>query len=159
MRNLSDRVALTVAQGIVAGRSPWVPGTAGTLAAVPLYWAAARWLPGPLYPALIAAVAAAGIWSAGVAARVLRQTDPRPVVIDEIAGYLLTMAGHPPEWPRILAGFLLFRVFDVLKPPPVRRLEGLRGGLGIVADDLGAAVYANLALHLAAWTWAWAAAR
>lgn len=151
MSRLSDRAALLIARGLFVGSSPVVPGTAGTLAAIPLYWVLARWCPGWVYIAVTVAIIAVGVWAAGVAERITGDEDPGVVIIDEVAGYLITMAGHPLGWGRIVGGFFLFRVFDVLKPPPVRRLERLGTGTGIVADDIGAGLYANLALHLAAW--------
>ncbi len=149
MRRIFDRVAILIAQGIFVGRSPVVPGTAGTLATIPLYWAMAAWLSLPAYLLVTLMVTLIGIWSAHVTERVTGQEDPRIVIIDEVAGFLVTMAGHPFGWKRILGGFLLFRIFDIIKPPPLRRLERFGGGLGIVADDIGAGIYANLSLLLA----------
>jgi phosphatidylglycerophosphatase A len=151
MQKLSDRIGMMIARGLFVGNSPVVPGTAGTLAAIPLYLILAWWLPGWAYLAATAAIIAIGIWAAGVTERVTGIEDPGVVIIDEVAGFLVTMAGHPLGWGRVIGGFFLFRVFDVLKPPPVRRLERLGSGLGIVADDLGAGIYANLALHGTAW--------
>jgi phosphatidylglycerophosphatase A len=94
-----------------------------------------------------------GVWSASVAGRYFRASDPGPVVLDEVVGMLITLWLVPVGWPGAFAGFLLFRVFDIVKPYPARQLEGLHGGLGVMADDAMAAVYANLALRalLAAW--------
>ena len=74
--------------------------------------------------------------------------DPQFVVIDEVAGQLLTMIAVPVSWKSLLLGFILFRGFDISKPPPIRRLERLPGGMGIVVDDLGAGLYALVAMHL-----------
>jgi phosphatidylglycerophosphatase A len=88
-----------------------------------------------------------GTWSATVAEQQLHTTDPGPVVIDEVLGMLVTLFLNPVSWVGALAGFLLFRIFDVIKPYPANRLERLHGGLGVMADDAMAAIYANLALR------------
>jgi phosphatidylglycerophosphatase A len=97
----------------------------------------------------IVLIFAVGVWSAGIAEQHYGGTDPGPVVIDEVMGMLVTLFMVPVGWPGAAAGFVLFRVFDVIKPPPANRLERLRGGMGIMADDFMAAVYANLALRVA----------
>lgn len=100
--------------------------------------------------AAIATVSLAGIWAATRTARVLGQKDPRPVVIDEVAGQLMTFLLVPfaTSWWAVVAGFFLFRVFDILKPYPAHRLESLKLGLGIMADDLVAGVYGAICLML-----------
>jgi phosphatidylglycerophosphatase A len=143
------------------------PGTsAGSLPAVVVWWLACLMIADPatrLAVTGIAAVAAtvAGIWSAGVEAGRRGRGDPGPVVIDEVAGQwvcltaVLTIVDPPSATDLALvavAGFFLFRVFDVVKPWPINRLETLPGGLGIVADDLAAGVAAGLILA-AAWHW------
>ena len=95
----------------------------------------------------------AGSWSGSVAERHFGRTDPGQVVIDEVMGMLITLFLNPVGWPGALAGFLLFRVADVIKPYPANRLERLHGGIGVMADDAMAAVYANLALRAALWHW------
>jgi phosphatidylglycerophosphatase A len=89
------------------------------------------------------------IWSAGIAARLLGAHDPGFVVIDEAAGLYVTMIAMPITPWTIAGAFFLFRLFDILKPPPAARAERLPGGLGIVLDDLIAGIYANLALRAA----------
>jgi phosphatidylglycerophosphatase A len=103
----------------------------------------------------IAVSLAGGAWAGGAAERHFRATDPGPVVVDELMGMLVTLFLVPVAWPGALLGFLWFRVFDVIKPFPANHLERLPGGVGIMADDLMAAVYANLALRatLAAGSW------
>jgi phosphatidylglycerophosphatase A len=91
-----------------------------------------------------AVVAAIGIWAAGREEERLGTKDPRAIVIDEVAGMLLACCGHPRTLPWVLGLFLLFRIFDVLKPLGVDRLQALPGGLGVVADDLLAGLYASL---------------
>jgi phosphatidylglycerophosphatase A len=88
------------------------------------------------------------VWSADAVAPSFGLKDPGQIVVDEIAGYLVTVFMMPASWKLWLAGFLLFRLFDVWKPPPCRRLEALPGGTGIVADDLMAGVYANFSLRI-----------
>jgi phosphatidylglycerophosphatase A len=142
-----DRLALGVATLGGAGYSPIVPGTAGTLASLPLAVAAAAYLPLPAYALLTLAVSGLGVWAADRAARALRLKDPGPVVIDEAAGLLVTLAGVPVTWLSAVLAFFLFRAMDILKPPPARQAEALPGGWGIMIDDLFAGVYANLLLR------------
>ena len=97
---------------------------------------------------LIVLVVAIGIPAATLEARGCGRKDPSHVVIDEVAGQLLTLVACPIVWQALLAGFILFRVFDIVKPPPVRSLERLPEGTGIVVDDLGAGVYALIILQL-----------
>jgi phosphatidylglycerophosphatase A len=143
-------LATWIATGLGSGLSPVAPGTAGTIAAVVPAIFLARLSPdhAVLQLAIIGAVSAAGIWAAGIAAREFGVEDPGQVVIDEFAGYFVSIALLPPGWTTLVAGFVLFRIFDVTKPPPCRRAERLPGGLGIVADDLMAGVYANLSIRV-----------
>jgi phosphatidylglycerophosphatase A len=91
-----------------------------------------------------------GIWAAGQAEIILGRKDSPSIVIDEIAGFLTAMFMVPSGWLFLLTGFLLFRVFDIFKPWPLRRLEGLHGGFGVMLDDVGAGVYTNIVLQIAA---------
>lgn len=140
--------AVTIATLGGVGRLPIAPGTWGSAAALvlllPLRGAAPE-----AWATVLAALGAVAVWSAGAAAKTMRATDPGVVVIDEVFGMGLVMAALPAAgwWPPV-AGFLLFRVFDVLKPPPLRALERLPGGWGIVADDAGAGLYTVAALAL-----------
>jgi phosphatidylglycerophosphatase A len=93
----------------------------------------------------------AGIWAAGHAELILGQKDSPSIVIDEIAGFLTAMFMVPSGWSFIVPGFLLFRMFDIIKPWPLRRLEELHGGPGVMLDDVGAGVYTNIMLQLAAY--------
>jgi phosphatidylglycerophosphatase A len=127
------------------GYAPFAPGTFGTLGAIPLYLAASR-LPAGAYLAFTLAFAALAVQAADRAGRYWGVPDASPIVIDEVAGYLLTMALVPFSWPAALAGFVLFRIFDVLKPWPASALDRVKNGLGVVADDLAAGVYAWAAL-------------
>ncbi len=140
------RVPLAVATGLGVGYAPLAPGTCGSVLGL-LLWVA---LPSrPIAQAVaVVAVFGAGVWSAGLAEQHFRGTDPGPVVIDEVMGMLVTLFLNPVGWAGAFLAFVLFRAFDVVKPYPANRLERLHGGLGIMADDFMAAVYANLTLRL-----------
>lgn len=142
-------MALAIATFFGCGCSPVAPGTAGSAAAL----AIAILLPGwdPLwFAALAAAALAPAIWASGRAADYKGVVDPGFVVVDEVVGQWIALAGATAlNWKSFLAAFVLFRLFDIFKPPPVRRLEALHGGLGIVMDDVMAGVYAALVLFLA----------
>jgi phosphatidylglycerophosphatase A len=129
------------------GFSPVAPGTVGTLGAVPLAWALAR-LGWPAYLVATALLLALGIAAAGRAGRYWGVVDASPIVVDEVVGYLLTMAFVPFSWPSALAGFVLFRIFDIVKPWPVSALDRIKSGLGVMLDDVGAGVYAWAAMQL-----------
>jgi len=140
------------------GYFPIAPGTVGSAAGLVVYllvW----WSGSPLVEAgLIVALFAAGVWAGTTAERFFGGIDPGPIVIDEVAGMLITLAFIPVGWSGALAGFVLFRIFDVFKPWPARSLERLHGGLGVMADDAMAAIYANLSLRVLMWLWpAWIA--
>jgi phosphatidylglycerophosphatase A len=128
------------------------PGTWASAVTVILWWALARNLPAAwLVPAAITWVVLAtaiGIPAATREARRCGVHDPSHVVIDEMAGQMLALIAAPLGWKTLLAGLILFRCFDILKPPPVRQLERLPEGAGIVIDDLGAGVYAWVTLRL-----------
>jgi phosphatidylglycerophosphatase A len=136
------------------GYSPAAPGTVGSLGALAVAWALHAWLgwANVHFAALALAFTGPAIWAAGRVAEAGGKKDPGLVVADEVAGQWLTLAGagvwNAKAW--VLA-FCLFRLFDIVKPPPVRQLEALPGGTGIVADDLGAGVYAALVLWVFGW--------
>jgi phosphatidylglycerophosphatase A len=117
-----------------------------------LWWLLASHLPPltriPVIVLLIAGVVAIGIPAATLEERGCGKKDPSHVVIDEVAGQLLTLVACPIVWQALLAGFILFRAFDIVKPPPVRSLERLPEGTGIVVDDLGAGLYGLIVLQL-----------
>jgi phosphatidylglycerophosphatase A len=142
------RLTLVFATGFGIGYAPIASGTFGTMVAIPLFILLSRWgTPGVL--AGLVVIALLGIPASDHMERSMGASDPGMIVIDEIAGYLLAMAGSPVEARYIIAGFFLFRFFDIVKPPPVRQAERyLRGGLGVVADDLLAGVYAWICLRL-----------
>jgi phosphatidylglycerophosphatase A len=138
-----------LAFGFGSGLSPFAPGTAGTLVAV-LLELMIRPLGFPIRLGVTCAVIGAGFWICGESARRLRQHDHPGIVWDEFAGYLLTMLAAPAGWVWVIAGFTLFRVFDILKPWPIRELDHrIGGGAGIMLDDLAAGVAAGALLLVA----------
>ena len=145
------RLAVFLATAGYSGYFPIAPGTVGSAAGLAVY-GLLRWSQTPLAPlteiALIVALFAAGVWAATTAERYFGGIDPGPIVLDEVVGMLITLAFIPVGPSGAIAGFFLFRVFDVVKPFPARRLEALHGGLGVMADDAMAAIYANVSLRL-----------
>jgi phosphatidylglycerophosphatase A len=137
-------VALSLATAFGVGYVPFAPGTFGSAVGL-IIWAL---LPASnvVHAAVIVIIFAVGAWSATAAERYFGGTDPGPVVIDEVMGMLLTLFMHPVGWAGAIGAFFLFRAFDVIKPYPADKLEQLHGGLGIMADDGMAAVYANVVL-------------
>ena len=136
------------------GYSPKAPGTAGSLAALVIAIALHHYLGfTPLHFLLLAAILfMPAVWAAGVTARACALEDPQFVVVDEVIGQWIALAGvRAFTWESWLAAFLLFRLFDIWKPAPVRQLEALPGGIGINADDAMAGVYAALVLLAAGW--------
>jgi phosphatidylglycerophosphatase A len=130
-----------LALGFGAGLAPFAPGTAGSLVAVLPAWLTAAW-PLPLRFGLVAVLFAAGIWICGESARRLGVHDHPGIVFDEVVGFLAVCLAAPVNATGLLAAFVLFRCFDVLKPWPIRDVDhSLRGGVGIMLDDLMAAGY------------------
>jgi phosphatidylglycerophosphatase A len=143
------RVALFIATSGGAGYSPIAPGTAGSAVGAVLFWCTRAW-PLAWQVAIIVVVSGVGTWAASVAARHFGREDPGEVVIDEVAGQLVTLVATGAGLAGTFLGFFVFRAFDVVKPWPVNRLERLPGGVGIMADDLLAGVFGNLTLRLVA---------
>ena len=129
------------------GYVPLIPGTLGSAVGLGLFWI----LSGSPTHQLIGTAVAIGLalWSSGPTAKQLGKTDPRPVIIDEVAGMMVALLLLPVTLPVYLGSFLLFRLLDVFKPFGIRRLERLPGSWGIVLDDLLAGLYVNLLLHAA----------
>jgi phosphatidylglycerophosphatase A len=131
------------------------PGSWGSAATVLFWWLLSHWISSSWQPAATVSLAAVavliGIPAATRVARAAGLKDPQFVVIDEVAGQLITLIAVPVSWQSLLLGFILFRGFDIVKPPPVRQLENLPEGIGIVVDDVGAGLYAlalmQIALH------------
>lgn len=148
----APRWATLVATFFGAGRLKPGPGTWGSLSATLLWWLIASHIPANTHLGVIALLIvlslALGIPAATLEARGCGKKDPSHVVIDEVAGQLVTLIAAPVGWKALLAGFILFRAFDILKPPPVRQLERLPEGTGIVVDDIGAGVYGLIVMQL-----------
>jgi phosphatidylglycerophosphatase A len=142
------RLAVFVATVAYAGYFPIAPGTVGSAAGLIAYllvwWAQNR----VVEVGLIVVLFGAGVWAGTTAERYFGGIDPGPVVIDEVVGMLVTLAFIPVGVSGAIAGFVLFRIFDVIKPFPAGRLERLHGGFGVMADDAMAAIYANISLRL-----------
>jgi phosphatidylglycerophosphatase A len=143
-------LALTIATWFGCGYFPWGPGTVGSLAGVVIavvlsYWGLGR-------DALCIAIAlllVPAIWAASRTERIIGREDPGLVVVDEVLGQWVTLLGAPARsWKVFVAGFVLFRLFDIWKPWPVRKCERIPEGAGIVADDLAAGVYGALILYI-----------
>ncbi len=152
MRRLVDFVARVVATAFGSGYSPVAPGTAGSAVGLLLFVPLARrdW---PWQLAASIVVLLVGVAAAGRVAKLVGVEDPGLVVVDEVAGQWITLTALPFTPAVALAGFVLFRVMDVVKPWPARDLERLHGGWGIMADDVMAGVYAHLALRALLLVW------
>ncbi|MEK7262831.1 MAG: phosphatidylglycerophosphatase A [Pseudomonadota bacterium] len=148
-RPLPRRLIHFLAQGFGAGRIAFAPGTFGTLVAVPIYLLFSPLAP-IVYAAAVIGLFALGVWLAEVTGRDLGAHDHPSIVWDEIVGYLVTMFLAPPGWMWMVAGFFLFRLFDIWKPYPIRFIDQrLSNGLGCLLDDVLAGVYALLVLQAA----------
>jgi phosphatidylglycerophosphatase A len=144
------KAAVAIASAAGLGYAPVAPGTFGSAGGVVIYLLTASWsLPAQL--SLAFGVTAIGVWASHVAAGHFGRSDPSQVVIDEVAGQLVTMLGTGAGWKGALIGFLLFRAFDIVKPWPANKLEALHGGWGIMADDIMAAIYSCAILHAIIW--------
>ena len=153
MSSIRQRAAVFLATGAYVGFSPFAPGTAGSALAI-LFDRGLRLTESHIvYGLAVVFFSVAGVMASNVAEKHFAKKDPSAVVVDEIAGMLITLFLIPVSWSGLLVGFLLFRLFDIVKPFPCRRAEKLKGGLGIMADDLIAGVYANIALRLASLLW------
>jgi len=149
-----NRFILLLATGFGAGFSPVVPGTMGTLVALPLYYVVSS-ISSPLYELTLVAFFFFSSWISNQAESYWGEKDDRRIVIDEIMGFLVTMLWIPKSPFSIVAGFILFRFFDILKPFPIRRLEQVKSGYGVVLDDVLAGIYSNIILHIILRFWSW----
>jgi phosphatidylglycerophosphatase A len=130
-----------------------MPGTAGTLVGIPLYWVFSA-MPWPLWLITAAAFTCLAVQVSGEAEKLFERKDAQCIVIDEIAGLQWALFLIPPTALHVVLGFILFRLFDIVKPFPARWVqERLPGGIGVVGDDLVAALYASLSLHLLTRFW------
>ena len=146
--NFRDKAAVFLATGFYVGNIPFAPGTFGTLIGLPLSFLLAGL---PLSAAMVAAVIIIGlaVRIAGAAARTFERKDPGCIVIDEIAGMVVTLIVLPFNIASVMTGFILFRILVILKPFPIRVLDNrLSGGLGTVADDVAAGIFANILIRI-----------
>jgi len=142
------RLAVFIATVGYCGYFPIAPGTVGSAAGL-VFYLLVWWAQSPLFEAgLILLLFAVGVWAGTTSERYFGGIDPGPIVLDEVVGMLITLAFIPVGIAGGLIGFFLFRLFDVLKPFPAGRFEKLHGGLGVMADDAMAAIYANIVLRL-----------
>ncbi len=149
---MRDRLSLFIASGFYIGMIPGAPGTYASVATTFVYFLVfrtfSRILP-ELHLSAVCLIAVAGLFTAARVSRNLGKEDPSLVVIDEFAGQLAAFFLLPINLINLVAGTFLFRLFDIWKPFPIRRLESLKNGVGIMADDLLAGIYANLILQFA----------
>lgn len=144
---LFDKVALILSIWFGAGLLPGMPGTFGTAGAIPLYLLV-NFLHTRYQALFLLIIIIGAIWSSHRSQCILGTVDPREIVIDEVAGFLLSIIFIPFTLRNLIAGFFLFRFFDILKPPPIKMIEEkVKGGWGIVLDDLAAGVYTYLSLR------------
>jgi phosphatidylglycerophosphatase A len=146
--NLKDNAAVFLATGLCVGNIPFAPGTFGSLLGLPLCFLLAQI---QVSVAVIVVVLFIGlaVWISNSAAKTIKHKDPGCIVIDEIAGMMVTLIGVPVHPTSVIIGFILFRILDIVKPFPIGMIDRrLSGGLGIVADDVVAGVFANILLRI-----------
>lgn len=141
------KTAIVLSTWFGVGLLPKAPGTFGTIAAIPLLLLLSH-LSAVYKTLFLVILTAAAIWSSGKCQELLRQHDPNQIVIDEVVGFLFAMFLLPFTWPTLGLVFVLFRFFDILKPYPIRNVEKLHGGFGIVMDDLLAGVYTYVCVRI-----------
>ena len=159
-RNLAPRTIWTnpvhfLAFGLGTGASPYAPGTVGTLLGIPLVYLLSQW---PIWVYLIATVAltAVGVWVCDKTSKDIGVHDHGGIVIDEVAGYMVTMIAVPVNVWTLTAAFFIFRFFDIIKPWPIAWLDKkVQGGLGIMVDDLLAGVYGLAVIWIGIWLYPW----
>lgn len=143
-----SRFVLLISSNAGLGYIPFAPGTFGTLAGIPLFWLLAP-LPPWLYAVTWFGLLAIACWAADYAGKYYGVVDDGRIVVDELVGYLVTVAFIPFTWTHALLGFFFFRLFDIAKPPPVSWIdERMKNGVGVVLDDVMAGLYAAAALQL-----------
>lgn len=140
------RLGVFIATCAYVGYAPVAPGTFGSAVGLVVYYLVRRQASMAIELATIAVILVIGLWSATEAEHHFGGIDPGPVVIDEVIGMLVTLALHPVNLAGAVTGFFIFRLLDIVKPWPARRLEHLPGGVGIVLDDVMAGIYGNLAM-------------
>lgn len=145
------RFILFLSSNAGLGYAPFASGTVGTLAGFPLFWLTGDW-PWWLFLTTWTALLFLSFWVADEAGRIYGVADDGRIVIDELVGYMATVAFLPWSWPVALLGFFWFRLFDILKPPPANWLDrNFKHGVGVVLDDVAAGIYGAIALRLTLW--------
>jgi len=145
---LREDAVMFLATGCYAGNIPFAPGTFGSLIGLPLCFALAGMSAAPAMVGTLLFIFFA-VWIADAAEKILEQSDPGCIVIDEIAGMLVALVGLPFNPITVVIGFIIFRILDILKPFPIRDLDKrIPGGLGVVADDVAAGIITNLLLRI-----------
>ena len=142
------RASMAIATGVFAGYWPLGPGTLGTAVALPFIWLAASW---PILAQIVfaGALLGMGVWASDRAIHILKRDDAPQIVVDEVVGYFVTMVSIPFTFYWAVCGFCLFRLFDIFKPFPISFLDRkIKGGWGVMLDDLAAGLFANVVMHL-----------
>lgn len=143
-----SKLAKLIASFFYVGFIPLIPGTFGSLAAFAIYFPLMHYAPDwRIYGTCVIFIVGIGIWASHRAQEDSKIIDPSFVVIDEVAGQLITLFLVPFSWYAVIAGFFLFRILDIIKPAPARKAEDLPGGWGIMMDDVIAGVYGNILLN------------
>ena len=143
-----DKAVMFLATGGFVGHIPIAPGTFGSLLGLPLCYALAQ-IPLPWAIVVAVSLIVVAIWIAQRAEAITKQKDPGKIVIDEIAGMVITLIGIPFHLTSMVIGFFIFRALDILKPFPIRSLERrLSGGAGVVMDDVAAGIYGNILVRI-----------
>ena len=151
-RALLTHPAGWIASGFGSGLFPRAPGTAGSLVALIPWWFALRGLPVAWYATVLILSFALGVWACDVAGKRLGVDDHRALVWDEFVGQWIALCAAPFGWPWLIAGLVLFRLFDVWKPWPIRIADRrVHGGFGVMLDDVLAGIYALIVMQIAAW--------
>ena len=149
---MKQQLSTLISSFFYLGYSPVAPGTVGTLGAVVLYYLISGFS-SLFYLFFVVALIIFSVWISEIARVRLEEPDPNSIVIDEVCGFLVAMILIPPSFINVATGFILFRFFDILKPPPIRSSERLSGGMGIVVDDVLAGIYSNILLQLIVRVW------
>ena len=151
LRALLTHPAGWIAMGFGSGLSPIAPGTTGSLVALIPWWFVLRELPIVWYIAVLIAAFVIGVWACDIAGKRLGVDDHRALVWDEFVGQWIALCAAPVGWPWMIAGFALFRLFDIWTPWPIRVADRqVRGGLGVMLDDVLAGIYALIVMQAAA---------
>ena len=146
---MRTRILEALATGFYLGKIPKAPGTFGTLLGIPLAWVMATYLSPMAYMVGVLVFILVSIYIAEMHERATNAHDPKEIVIDEVAGYIIAMTWLPLNWKSFLAAFVVFRIFDILKPGPIRSIDRrVKGGLGTVLDDVAAGLISSVILQI-----------